>query len=81
MTTIKDLSLDDLLALKSKILHDTAHWKAYEDGSYERALDYLGYSELLKEIEMKKRSTMKFVTKQNPAQKIEDDGKEEQKNA
>jgi len=48
---------EQILAEMKKILEAQAHWKSAQDGSYEMALHYAGYSRLrdqLKELREKK---------------------------
>jgi len=42
---------EQILAEMKKILEAQAHWKSAQDGSYEMALHYAGYSRLRKQLE------------------------------
>ena len=41
---------EQILAEMEKILAAQAHWKSAQDGSYEMALHYAGYSRLSKQL-------------------------------
>ena len=52
---MNEMTLDELKVTAQYILDQKSHWKSCQDGSYEMALSYAGYYDLLKEIEARKK--------------------------
>lgn len=52
---MNEMTLEEMKVKAQYILDQKSHWKSCQDGSYEMALSYAGYYDLLKEIEARKK--------------------------
>ena len=52
---LDELTLEELKIKAKYILDQKAGWKSCQDGSYEMALSYAGYYDILKEIAVREK--------------------------
>jgi hypothetical protein len=53
---MNELTLDELKIKAKYILDQKSGWKSCQDGSYEMALSYAGYYDLLNEIQIREKA-------------------------